>query len=637
MAAIDKEVFAKFALRQALFCGVNAHYLVAIAELRSKLDDGSVGPNIGPYRFTQAEWNANRRDPEFEPDFLEDDITRHRAQCSIFARMTYHALDKLVDAAGGRMPSALELYIEQLAARGTPVTDETAKEQLARDLNEAIAATRDAARKAEVATLEDESTPSSPEVTPETILFRRGTGARAAQTRGHLIAQMQDALIRKGHLAATDAGRPNNDGIFGPRSETALKAWQTANGHPATGELTHGQWAALTAVAPPDIFDRCAQVTASFEGTNFGGTNATDFDETVLTFGYIGLTILGGNLQLFLKEVDSQHPGLLNATFGSAKAADLRTLFPPATLEQAKTRGRALFVEPDGKIKEDWRAAFKTFGETPESKAAQLAFTRRTYWRTSEEVRAILGLAEPLSHAVCFDVAVQNGGKKQVARNTSAKFTSEMGEQEKRLLFSANVVRSLASPQFAEDVRSRKGTLSEGRGVVHDGLYLLDDWGFAAAESAEADEPGPMPSGNPTFDTFFRDNLPGVTGFSSAEFLVKGAKHAINGLNKDPPQPLWPNIVKTVKVLVELKRRLGNPRITLNSVYRSREYNASVGGASNSLHMKFNAVDFTANSGSPSDWARILKQMRNEGFFAGGVGTYNSFVHVDTRGHNATW
>jgi uncharacterized protein YcbK (DUF882 family) len=129
-----------------------------------------------------------------------------------------------------------------------------------------------------------------------------------------------------------------------------------------------------------------------------------------------------------------------------------------------------------------------------------------------------------------------------------------------------------------------------------------------------------------------------LTVFSASEFLVKGAKHASNHLNTDPPRALWPNIVKTVRVLVELKKRLGNPAITLNSAYRSPAYNASVGGARDSQHMKFTATDIVVQGvGGPPDWARMLHQMRNEGVFAGGIGLYNSFVHVDTRGHNADW
>lgn len=138
------------------------------------------------------------------------------------------------------------------------------------------------------------------------------------------------------------------------------------------------------------------------------------------------------------------------------------------------------------------------------------------------------------------------------------------------------------------------------------------------------------------FKAFFARALPNVTAFSAEEFLVKGGAHARNGLNTDPPEHLWPNIVPTVRVLQELRDRLGKP-IILHSVYRSPAYNRAIGGASQSVHMSFGAADFHVvdpNSG-PADWAATLRAMRAAGVFKGGIGAYDTFVHVDTRGTNA--
>jgi len=33
----------------------------------------------------------------------------------------------------------------------------------------------------------------------------------------------------------------------------------------------------------------------------------------------------------------------------------------------------------------------------------------------------------------------------------------------------------------------------------------------------------------------------------------------------------------------------------------------------------------------------ILRQLRNDSMFQGGIGLYANFVHVDTRGWNADW
>ncbi|WP_454651868.1 D-Ala-D-Ala carboxypeptidase family metallohydrolase [Bradyrhizobium liaoningense] len=639
MPAVDKVLFANFCLRQANFCGVNTHYLAAVAQLRSQINDDVVNDEIGPYRFTQVVWDQNRKNQEFAPDFESEDVHSWRMQVSVFARMTSGVLGTLVGENGGRSPSALELYEAQLKAGGSRALNATQRDKLADELDIALQETRAAVTRAEATELDDVQMPVEPGATPQTILFRRVPGLAVPQ--GHLITKMQTALIQRGHLPAIDeAGRMNADGVFGPMTENAVEAWQTATGHPSTGALTHGEWRELTGLPVPDIYERCAQLTAAFEGTGFGGTNPTDFDNTILTFGYHGYTLTGGNLQNFLKEMHEKHPDLLVRTFGAAKAQELRSLFPPVPIDQVVSLGKQMFLSGD-RIKQEWRTAFKRFGETPECQAGQIDFSRRVYWSLAERMRGILSLSSSISHALCFDVAIQNGDKTRLARSTATRFQREMGEPERRIAFGKAIVAA-ANPQFQSDVRARKvSTLGEGDGVVHEAHYRLDNWGFAESESAESnDAPDPTfpPPDNAVFSAFFASRFPGLTAFSANEFLVKGAKHAINHLNTDPPQVLWPNIVRTVEVLVELKKRLGNPAITLNSVFRSRAYNESVGGARNSQHVKFAAVDLVAHDGkTPREWAAALHQMRNEGFFSGGIGLYRGFVHVDTRGFNADW
>lgn len=142
------------------------------------------------------------------------------------------------------------------------------------------------------------------------------------------------------------------------------------------------------------------------------------------------------------------------------------------------------------------------------------------------------------------------------------------------------------------------------------------------------------------FATFI-DSL-GLEHIKAYELLFKGHQHSDTespayGLNTDPPRALWPNIVSTVKVLDRLRESLAAP-IVLTSIYRSPAYNAAIAGAGGSQHMKFNAIDFVVrNHMSPDTWAAVLKEMRADGIFKGGIGTYLSFIHLDTRGYNATW
>jgi len=144
-------------------------------------------------------------------------------------------------------------------------------------------------------------------------------------------------------------------------------------------------------------------------------------------------------------------------------------------------------------------------------------------------------------------------------------------------------------------------------------------------------------SPNQEFQSFFAERLSDISHFKWHELLVKGASNRTNGLNTDPPRELWTNIAPTVRVLEKLRQEIGKP-VVLTSVYRSPSYNASVGGARRSQHKEFCAIDFkVVGAGGPSDWARILRRYRDNGVFRGGVGLYNTFVHVDTRGYNANW
>lgn len=113
-----------------------------------------------------------------------------------------------------------------------------------------------------------------------------------------------------------------------------------------------------------------------------------------------------------------------------------------------------------------------------------------------------------------------------------------------------------------------------------------------------------------------------------------------------PAESLWPNIVRTLVVLDQIRHTLGRP-INITSSYRSPAYNRSVGGEPNSFHMRFKAIDFQCKGVTPSVVASTAKGIRGHSFqlpgnegtfiFRGGIGTYATFVHVDTRGYDATW
>lgn len=124
--------------------------------------------------------------------------------------------------------------------------------------------------------------------------------------------------------------------------------------------------------------------------------------------------------------------------------------------------------------------------------------------------------------------------------------------------------------------------------------------------------------------------------FGFASELAALADRAKGGvLNDTPPVELWHEILPTVRIVERVREQFG--ATTLHSAYRSPTYNLAVGGEDRSLHMAHRAIDFVCATGTPKAWAAYLRALRDQGVFTGGIGTYATFVHVDTRGTLADW
>jgi uncharacterized protein YcbK (DUF882 family) len=135
------------------------------------------------------------------------------------------------------------------------------------------------------------------------------------------------------------------------------------------------------------------------------------------------------------------------------------------------------------------------------------------------------------------------------------------------------------------------------------------------------------------FQSFLDRNK--IKHFSAREVLFLGASNAWLKLNSVPEPSLWPNILPALSAADELRRRLGKP-VQILSAYRNLAYNRAIGGARNSFHTQFRALDLTAKAPIP-ELARLAKQIRLEKIFTGGLGVYPGFIHIDSRSANADW
>jgi hypothetical protein len=106
--------------------------------------------------------------------------------------------------------------------------------------------------------------------------------------------------------------------------------------------------------------------------------------------------------------------------------------------------------------------------------------------------------------------------------------------------------------------------------------------------------------------------------FSVAEFECKCGKCEETLINLDH-----------VKRLQQLRDDLGST-ITINSAYRCPAHNSAVGGEKNSMHMKGHATDITVKGMTPDEVADACEKFD-------GLGRYNTFTHIDSRGSKARW
>lgn len=129
----------------------------------------------------------------------------------------------------------------------------------------------------------------------------------------------------------------------------------------------------------------------------------------------------------------------------------------------------------------------------------------------------------------------------------------------------------------------------------------------------------------------------GFKHFKADEFTSYFRTERRGVKNSEPPREMWKLIVPTLRIVDELREKLGRSIVILSS-YRSPAYNAPIDGAARkSFHMRFQALDIVVAGVTPRRVFEQLKAWRDAGKFKGGLGLYSSFVHIDTRGTNATW
>lgn len=88
-----------------------------------------------------------------------------------------------------------------------------------------------------------------------------------------------------------------------------------------------------------------------------------------------------------------------------------------------------------------------------------------------------------------------------------------------------------------------------------------------------------------------------------------------------------------VKVLQKIRVKFGKP-VHINSGYRTATKNKAVGGAQYSQHLYGMAADIHIDGVTPKEIASYAETLLKN---TGGIGIYDSFVHVDVRNVKSRW
>lgn len=90
---------------------------------------------------------------------------------------------------------------------------------------------------------------------------------------------------------------------------------------------------------------------------------------------------------------------------------------------------------------------------------------------------------------------------------------------------------------------------------------------------------------------------------------------------------------RLVMVLQTIRDHFGTA-VTINSGYRTPQYNATVGGVAQSQHCYGTAADIKVSGQKPETVAAYARKIMPDW---GGVGKYSSFTHIDVREEKADW
>ncbi|NML42910.1 hypothetical protein HHL11_04050 [Ramlibacter sp. G-1-2-2] len=292
--------------------------------------------------------------------------------------------------------------------------------------------------------------------------------------RGGIVMRLQQGLQAQGF--APPVLVQFADGDYGGKTATAVRALQQARGLGASGEVDEATWTAAVAAPLPTLFERCLQLTADFEGHGFGLAQG-NFDGAGITWGIIGFTLAGGELQRVMAEIDARAPGKVDEAFG-ALAPTWRAVLARSVDEQVAWADGISLGDSKARLPPPWVQVFARLGALPVTQQVQIDFAQQKYYAPALQSAQRLGLQTERGIALCFDTHVQSGGVRQPVLDLAATLPANLTEGDRLPLLAKAIAQAVSRPKYRIDVLSRRMCIATGAGNVHGADFKLSAWGL---------------------------------------------------------------------------------------------------------------------------------------------------------------
>lgn len=285
------------------------------------------------------------------------------------------------------------------------------------------------------------------------------------------------------------------DGVFGGGTETAVRMFQRSAGLTVDGIVGPRTWRALMpgrrpaarAITRRSLARRCLALTGSFETglppPECFAALAGDYDEQGLSLGVCQWNLGQGTLQPLLARMLADHPAIVEAIFHD-RTPELRAVL--AAPREGQLAWARSIQDPRHRVAEPWRGYLKTLARREEFQRIQERAAGRLLGR-ARRLCATWGLRSQRALALMFDIVVQNGGIGAVVAARIARDVVRLGNpgEVARLRIVALRRADAVNARWIDDVRARKLTIAEGRGIVHGRRYdLARDYAITLAPFA---------------------------------------------------------------------------------------------------------------------------------------------------------